>query len=220
MLDNMCILELLVRGGAVGALAGLAIVILRGPLTPARITGFLFCLAAAGHTMTQFPPVIQALGVGALPVGAFSAMGAGLFWAFATELFGDRRRLEPIRLAPALLLLMIATMATLAGEGMTRNLLLLAHNIVGGALMIHVLIVIWSGWRGDLVESRRRLRGPILAAGALYAVAVIVVQISEIVWRPASDLSPLAAVVLLLLSLAGLGALLRADADLFAPANP
>lgn len=83
--------------------------------------------------------------------------------------------------------------------------------------MIHVLIVVWTGWRGDLVESRRRLRGPILAAGALYAVAVILVQISEIYWRPASALSPLAAVVLLGLSLAGMGALLRADADLFAP---
>lgn len=217
MPEELQILELLARGGAVGALAGVAIVMLRGPLTPARITGVLFCLGAAGHTLTQFAPVIEALGPAALLVGAFSAMGAGLFWAFATELFGDQRRLELARLAPALLLLMIAVAAGVAGEGAVRNILLLAHNIVGGALMIHVLIVVWTGWREDLVESRRRLRGPILAAGALYAVAVIAVQISEVLWRPASDLSPLAAVVLLGLSLAGIGALLRADADLFAP---
>ncbi len=211
------ILELLARGGAVGALVGIAIVMLRGPLTPARVSGVLFCLGAASHTLTQYPAIVKALGPARLMVGAFSAMGAGLFWAFATELFGDRRRLELARLAPALFLLAIATAAWLAGDGAARDVLLLGHNIAGGAVMIHVLIVVWTGWRGDLVESRRRLRGPILAAGALYAVAVILVQISEIYWRPASALSPLAAVVLLGLSLAGMGALLRADADLFAP---
>jgi AraC-like DNA-binding protein len=214
------ILELLARGGAVGALIGIAIVMLRGPFTPARVSGVLFCLGAASHTLTQHPAIVEALGPARLLVGAFSAMGAGLFWVFATELFGDRRRLELAQFAPALLLLVIATAAWLAGDGAARNVLLLAHNIVGGAVMIHVLIVVWTGWRGDLVESRRRLRGPILAAGALYAVAVILVQISEIYWRPASALSPLAAVVLLSLSLAGMGALLRADADLFEPVEP
>jgi hypothetical protein len=83
--------------------------------------------------------------------------------------------------------------------------------------MIHVLVVIWSGWRDDLVESCRRLRGPILAAAALYAVAVIAVQISEVFWGSAHALSPLAAAVLFALSLAGIGALLQADPELFAP---
>jgi len=109
--------------------------------------------------------------------------------------------------------------ATLAGDGLAGDALLRAHNSEGGALSIHVLVVVWSRWRGDVVETRRRLRGPILAAGALYAIVVIAVQNSQILWRSASAERSLAAVALVLLSLAGIGALLRADADLFAPAG-
>lgn len=203
------------RGGAVGAFLGLAVVIARGPLAPARVTGFLFCLAAAAHTLTQQGGLESALGVSWPVIWALSAMGAGLFWAFATELFGDRPHLQAARLAPAALLLVIAV---LAANGVWPKGLWLAHNLAGAALMAHVLVVIWSGWRNDLVESRRRLRGPILAAAAIYAVAVIGVQVSEILWRPADDLSPIAAAMLFVLGLAGLGALLQAEPDLFATA--
>lgn len=217
LLLDASILEILTRGGAVGAFIGVAVAIVRPPLTPARITGVLFCLAAAGHTLTQHAVIESALGFTWPVVWAFSAMGAGLFWAFATELFGDRPRLEPIRFAPAALLLAIGIAAN-PGSSARSVELFLAHNLLGAALMVHVLIVVASGWRNDLVESRRRLRGPILAAAALYGVSVIAVQTSEIFWGPADALSPLAAAVLFMLGLAGIGGLLQADPDLFAPA--
>lgn len=203
------------RGGAVGAFLGLAVVIARGPFAPARVTGILFCLAAAAHTLTQQGGLGSALGASWPAVWAFSAMGAGLFWAFATELFGDRPRLRAVHLAPSALLLVIAVSAV---NGVWPKGLWLTHNLVGAALMAHVLVVIWSGWRNDLVESRRRLRGPLLAAAAIYAVAVIGVQVFEILWRPADDLSPLGAAMLFALGLAGMGALLQAEPDLFATA--
>jgi len=210
------ILEALTRGGAVGAFLGLAVVMARGPLTPPRVTGVLFCLAVASHTLTQQPGgLARMLGVAWPAIWAFSAMTGGFFWAFATELFGDRPRLQPARLAPALLLLAIAIIAA-TNAGWAKGLWLL-HNLLAAALMTHVLIVVWSGWRNDLVESRRRLRGPILAVGAVYAVSVIAVQISEILWRPATALSPLAAIMLLGLGLAGVAVFLQAHPDLFAP---
>jgi AraC-like DNA-binding protein len=211
------ILEILTRGAAVGTMIGLAIVIAR-PFTPARITGVLFCLAAAAHNLTQNPAIESVLGPAWPLVWSFSVMGAGLFWAFATELFGDRPRLEPVRFAPAAVLLVLG-IAKLLTTGATANASLLAQHLVGVAFMVHVLFVIWSGWRNDLVESRRRLRGPILAAGGIYAVAVLSVQIAEVFVGSASSLSPLAAAVLLLLGLAALGALLQADPDLFAVAG-
>ena len=120
------ILEILMRGGAVGTFIGLAIVIARPPFTPARVTGILFCLAAAGHTLTQQSAIRSALGI-VLPVPwMLSAMGAGLFWAFATELFGDRPRLEPVRFAPALILLVLGTSA-IAVEPF-QDTILLTHN--------------------------------------------------------------------------------------------
>ena len=45
----------------------------------------------------------------------------------------------------------------------------LAHNIVGAGLIVHVLIVIASGWKRDLAEPRRRLCGPILAGADMNA---------------------------------------------------
>lgn len=209
------VLELLVRGGAAGAFIALALAIVRGPFAPARVTGFLFCLAAAAHTLTQHPQSFSALGFAWRPVWVLSVMGAGLFWAFAAELFEDRPNLAPSRFAPAALLLAIGIGGALSSPPAAEGLWLL-QNLIGAALMAHVVFIIWTGWQNDLVESRRRLRGPILAAGAVYALAVIAVQIVEIFWRPAEELSPLAAGSLLLLGLVGIAALLRADADLFA----
>ena len=208
-------LEVLTRGAAAGVFLGLSIGIGRGSLSPACVTGVLFCLAAAAHTLTQLPVLQHALGWTWPPVWALSVMGAGLFWAFATELFEDRQRLDARRFTPAAGLLAIG-LAGAAASPAASKLLWLAHNLVGAALMAHVLIIIVTGWRNDLVEARRRLRGPILAAAALYAASVIAVQTSEILWRPADALSPLAAAALFMLAIAGLGALLKADPDLFA----
>jgi AraC-like DNA-binding protein len=93
------------------------------------------------------------------------------------------------------------------------------HNVVGGVLVAHVLFIIAAGWKNDLVEPRRWLRGPILAATALYALAITVVQSGELFWRSAHALSPLAAVLLFAMSIAGVGVFLRADPDLFGPAQ-
>lgn len=209
-------LELLARGGAIAAFVGLGIAMVRPPTTPARFTGALFFTAAAAHTLTQHPVTRDALGAALPMVWVFSVAGAGLFGAFVVELFGDRQRLSPTRFAPAALLLTIG----LAGLLLPRpaaEAAWLAHKLVGLSLMAHVLATVWAGWRNDLVEPRRNLRGPLLAAGALYAVAVLTVEAAGIFWRPVDALAPLAAVSLLALGLAGVAALLRADADLFAP---
>jgi AraC-like DNA-binding protein len=211
-------LELLVRGAAVGVFVLLSLR-MAGDRTPARVTGALFCLGAAGHTITQCPIAFRALGLGAAPAWALSVMAAGLFWAFALELFGDNSRLAPARLAPAAALLAIGALAMIAPPATARSLWL-AHNIVGAALMVHILFVVWTGWRGDLVEARRRLRGPLLGVAALYTLIVVSVQSAELFSRPAAELSMLAALSLLAMSLAGGVMFLRADTQLFgAPAG-
>lgn len=219
MSEAFSVLEVLLRGGAVGAFSGLAIVCARGGSSPARISGILFCLSAAAHTLTQYQPIENAVAWAWWIIWPFSAMGAGFFWLFATELFADRPKLEPLRLAPALALILLALGGNSAVPPL-RGALWLAHNFVGAALMAHVLYVVWSGWRNDLVESRRRLRGPMIAIGAIYVIALVAVQAGEILWRPADALSPLAAFTLFALGLAAIGVLLRADADLFAPSSP
>lgn len=212
-------LEMLVRGVAVGASLGLGLVVAIGGRTPARVTGALFSLAAAAHTLTQAPYVGPGVGWIWAPIWAFSAMGSGLFWAFATELFEDRRRLDPRRFLPALTLLGVAIAGNAAAPPVGRGFWL-AHNLIGAALMVHVLAVIAAGWRGDLVEPRRRLRGPILAAAALYGLSVTAVQAGELFLGSAEALSPLAATVLAVLAMLSLAVFARAEPALFDPARP
>lgn len=207
-------LEVLIRGVAVGGFVLLALGVIAGGRTPARVTGALFSLAAAAHTLTQSRAAFVALGVGQAPVWILSVAAAGFFWAFATELFGDNRRLAPWRFLPAAVLLAVGAAAMAAPPDAAR-LLWLLQNLMGAALMGHVLFVVWSGWRGDLVEARRRLRGPLLAVAAVYVLLVVAVQSAELFAGPATQLSMLAAVSLLALSLAGGFVFLRAEPQLF-----
>ena len=93
------------------------------------------------------------------------------------------------------------------------------HNLIGAVLMGHVLVVIAGGWRGDLVEPRRRLRGPILAAAAAYALAVMAVQSGELFLGSAAALSPFAAGMLAMLGLLSLALFAKADPALFGPVS-
>jgi len=206
--------ELLARGVAIGAFLGLALALSRGLDGRARLSGILFCLAAAGHTLTQWPMADSVLGFALVPAWIFSVMGAGLFWAFARDLFEDDAQGWK-RFAPALLLLAVGIVAVLSPISI-QPFFWLAHNLIGFALASHIVFLIAAGWRGDLVEKRRRLRGPVLLAGAAYALAVIVVQTFELMAGSAERLSPLAATSLMLIALTSVWAFGRVDADLFA----
>ncbi len=214
MIDGATVLELLARGAAIGAFLGLALALLRGPLTPARTSGALFCLAAAAHTLTQWPGDTNAFGIALAPIWVLSAMGAGLFWAFARDLFEDNP-LDWRRFGPAFLLL-FAAIAGETGPAWARPAFWFAHNIITAALAVHILVLIAAGWRGDLVEQRRRLRGPVLFAGAGYALVVSIVQTGELFVGSAEQLSPLAAAALMLMALVSFWAFGRVDAELFA----
>ena len=219
MSDPLALLELLIRGGACGAFLVLALGLITGGATPARTTGALFCLAAAAHTLTQSRLMMEGLALAHTPVWTLSAMGAGLFWAFAIELFSDNRRLTPLRLLPAAGLLLVAYLGV-GGPALLRPLspvFWLAHSLIGVALMGHVLYVVWAGRPGDLVEARQRLRRPLIGIAALYIVAVLVIESIEVVSRPASHLSLLAATCILAMALAGGGVFLRTDGRLFGP---
>lgn len=211
------ILEFLARGIAVGAFLGLASLILRGGVSPARATGALFALAAAAHTLTQGAGMEMASALGWLIpfVWALSVSGAGLLWAFVSELFEDRARLDWWRFLPAAGLLAIGLGNVLAPQSQVP---ILAHKLVSGALILHALLLVAGGWRNDLVESRRRLRGPILGLASIYALGVISVEASELVIGSQRALSPIAAFVLMLLGLSSLAAFGQADARLFGPA--
>ena len=214
MIHSAVVAELLARGIAVGAFVALALALSRGASGSVRGSGILFCLAAAGHTLTQWPGPEGFFGFGYAPVWAFSAMGAGLFWAFARDLFEDTPS-DWRRFAPALALLVVGVAGRTAPEWMTPAIWLL-HNLIGAALILHILALIWAGWRGDLIEQRRRIRVAVLLSGAAYALVVTLVQTGEIFVGSAESLSPLAAGALMVMGLTSVWAFGRVDPLLFA----
>jgi AraC-like DNA-binding protein len=219
MIQSAIVMELLARGIAIGAFLALALALTRGASGPAQVSGVLFCLAAAAHTLTQWPGPETLFGFAYAPVWAFSAMGAGLFWAFARDLFEDTPS-DWRRFAPALVLLSVGIAANATPAPLTQGLWLV-HNLIGAGLVIHILVLIAAGWRGDLVEQRRRLRAAVLVAGAAYALAVSLVQTGEIFVGSAERLSPLGAGALMIMGLVSMWAFGRVDPHLFAaPAPP
>jgi AraC-like DNA-binding protein len=207
--------EILARGGAFGILVVLAAAVARGGATPARVTGGLFCLSAAAHVLQQNPVVLSEFGVFQGAIVLLSIPGAGLLWAYARELFEDHRRLDPRRFIPALVLLAIGLFGEAIGPTPLGRAIFLAHNLIAIALMVHVLIVVTTGWRGDLVEQRRRLRGLVLALAALYTLGDSLVESAAVLGTAVGALSPFGAASLLATSMIGAIVFLQADPDLF-----
>ena len=148
--------EFLVRGAAVGAFLLLGLGMSQGGRAPARVAATFFCAAAASHTLTQSRVAFDSLGLAAGPVWVLSVMGAGLFWTFAMELFGDSKQLTVARFVPAAALLATGSLAVVSTPGVARWFWL-AQNVEGAVLIFHVLFVVWTGWQN---EGHARLSGP------------------------------------------------------------
>jgi AraC-like DNA-binding protein len=97
----------------------------------------------------------------------------GLLWLSVMILFEDVR-VTPVRLAPTALLAAISLGSGLSGaNGEIFGALAIALNL---ALATHAFVCVARGWRGDLVEKRRRLRRPLLLVLALVLVLVLIAQ--------------------------------------------
>jgi AraC-like DNA-binding protein len=99
-----------------------------------------------------------------------------------------------------------------------RNGVWIVHNLIEIALSLHALYVIYESWRGDLVEARRRLRGPFLGVITLYTIAMSGVEIGESAGVEAWWYSLVGGAVLAFFCLAGSFLLLQVRAEIFGAA--
>jgi AraC-like DNA-binding protein len=210
VLSGTLLLEILARGAAVGgfAVTGLALVLDRRT-TPARWVGGLFFACAVAHVIEGFRPGGAIL---ASPIlCALSVATTGLFWTLSYALFADERRFSLHRLWPAVGLVALWFLARSMPSTICKPFWL-AFNLATVGLVAHALLVIWRGWRGDLVVQRRRLRGPVMIAAAGY---ILLLSVRDLAWigglpgLPASSLSQ--ALALAALAVAASAALLRAE---------
>jgi AraC-like DNA-binding protein len=170
------LLDALIRGIAVGALLVIGLAVWNSAVSRhARIATGMAMLSLAAWVICE-GPLWAAIGR-PYPVLVLSFPVGGFFWLFVAAVFEDR----PI--TPMRLLAVAAPLITGAAMNLTQGTLStaiwIAHNVLGGALVLHAGFIIVRGWRGDLIESRRRLRGLVFAAAALYGMIEVALSLSS-----------------------------------------
>ena len=178
MTDSLILIDMFVRGIAVGAMAvvGFGFLTSRAARN-VRVATALVSLSIICWMITESHTLWSALGDVHALIALPAYPVAGLFWLFAAVVFEDR----PLTLArwiPSVILLAAALMTLVLPEPQ-RTWLWAARNIFGGLLSAHVIVMIVRGWSGDLLESRRRLRGLVLGFAGLLAVTNVIIGLAN-----------------------------------------
>jgi AraC-like DNA-binding protein len=212
--------EILLRGIAIGALCANAVAFARsGPGLSIRIAGFLFCASVMAYVLTSSPDWRDAVGPASAVVRLLSIGGGGYFWLFVFVLFEDRK-ITPVTLLPAAALTVVAIAGIVATPGPLKANIWIVHNLMEIALAAHALFVIHRSWRGDLVEARRQLRGPFMAAVTIFTIVLSGFEIGESFGTYAAWYSIAGAATLAFFCLAGCFVFLEARPALFGAAAP
>ena len=207
-------LELLLRGMAIGAVFATGVGLLRSRQGgPARWTGAIFCLSVAAFALNSGGAETRALHSVAGLIWLLSIAGTAWFWLFAVTLFEDR----PVTwglMTPVAIMMIVGLVGGLVGLPTSRGVWIV-HNLLEVVLVLHVLLVIWRSWGGDLVEARRSLRGPFMVVVGVYCMILSGFEIaSDLGFNPAWG--PLAqAASLAMMNLAGAVTFLQGRPDLF-----
>lgn len=213
------VIETVLRGVAIGALCATAIAFVRtGPGISIRVAGLLFCVSVVSYVLTSWPAWNASMGVTLDPVRLLSMGGSGYFWLFVFVLFEDHE-ITPPTLGPAALLTVVGIAGVLTSQPLKADIWVV-HNLIEMAFAAHALFVIYRSWRGDLVEARRRLRGPFLAVVTLFTIVLSVFEIGESFGAYAAWYSLAGATTLAVFCVAGTFVFLETRPALFGAVEP
>jgi AraC-like DNA-binding protein len=211
------ILEVLLRGIAMGGLVATAWAFgINRNSQATSVAGVLLCVTVVAYVLNSSVYTREVVGPAQPIFLALSWGGVGAFWLLVRTLFEDRR-LALAELSPYLGLTALGFTGWIAPAGMQPSVWIM-HNVAEVALAGHALFLIYRSWRGDLVEARRRLRGPFLAGVALFVTVLSAFEIGEDIGISAAWYSLAGAVALAAFCLAGAAVFLQARPELFGSA--
>ncbi len=212
-MEPVVIWELVLRGFAVGALAAVTAGLWRSGLASIRIAGLALTFSAAAYVFNSSALTREVLGMASVPIHLLALGGAGWFWLFIVTLFEDRP-ISPLTLSPGAILTAVGLVGWIGRQDMSSPIWI-GHNLIEAGFAIHALVVIVSSWRGDLVETRRRLRGPVLGVVTIYVLALSGFEIGEGVGLRQDWFGLAGAAALAFMCGLGAVAFLRAEPELF-----
>lgn len=216
MNEAVQVFETLVRGGAVGVLLLLAVILLAtGKERRARLGG-LFALASASFALVSSTVAFPLLGVATGPLMVMAVANSVFFWWFATALFDDEFRWRWWRIAPLVIVLASHFTHEFWPERVIEVVSRLLQQIVIVAMMSHTIALALRDRRGDLVESRRRFRIIFAVVIALTGLIISIADILELYFATPALALRVQALSIFVLSIIFSGWLLSLRRDLFA----
>ena len=216
-------LELLLRGSGVGLALALAMGLLRrrpgtfgagvSAALSAGVAAYLVC--SGGRSCSSTPWLLLLL--------LMTIANPFFFWWAARAVFEDGFRPR----APHLVILVVLEALSLASAyaplPALLSVLVIGSQTVALGLVAHALFIVVRGWRDDLVEERRQLRGAYLLLVGGYVLAVLIAEVWLHGQPPTAALSILnvaGITAVLLLSCRWLLTADPAQADSFWPSTP
>ena len=184
MVDSFTLIDMFVRGIAVGAVAALGIGLSGGGVSrQVRLVSSITSFCIGCWLITESHALWGAFGNNAL-LNMPALAVAGMFWLFVRTVFDDRP-VSAWSWAPAALLF-LSELTWPFLSPMTQNGLWAVRNLFSALLSLHAGIIVVRGWTGDLMETRRRLRAIVLGASAVFAIINVGIAFAFKVYRDES----------------------------------
>ena len=209
-----------VRGLIAGGLVAFTLAVARSRAEPqvkwatlgmaVSVVCWMVCESASMWAALGRPLIMQLVGF----------LASGAFWLFVLVVFEDRP-LRPWAALPIAVLALLGVAIELLPPR-ESNIVGAAFNAFSGLLALHVAYVIARGWRGDLVEGRRRARAALMGVVALFVIVEVVLSFANRFdpgrgWLRFAVGNPYGASILAVLIFAIVGVFLEARATLFDP---
>jgi AraC-like DNA-binding protein len=211
------LIAILLFAGAAGAFLATALpVALAGLTSPTRWAAVFLMIGASAHALDWIAWHVVGDRGAVAPLWMLSLVTSGFFWAFVQASFEDKPIQMWRRALPSALML-AAGLAGALSPLATSGVPWLVYNTIVVLFMGHALWMLARGWSGDLVEGRRRLRGPIMVATVVYILLVQLGDILGIFGQEFSVEPRLQGLALLGLALGAASILFRPDNALFEP---
>lgn len=189
-MSGIDVMEIALRGGAATlCVTAAGLLLARGRMRVAALSGAAFALTSAIYIMTSLTVMSGALGPFYLPVKFGDVMAPAFFWLFVVSLLDDGFRLKAVHGLPFAVLAALFPFCFLFANPFqtAASYACLAITVL---LMGHALYVAWKARADDLVASRRSLCMTLSFIVPLMSLTIGAVELYEIVFKRPDGIQP------------------------------